>query len=72
MHDGAAYRLRLRAHRRADVLVAGDARAVFDAPVAAVERDEVPYARLRAGITHQLAEPGAALARWRATVAALR
>ena len=72
VHDGAAYRVRLQAHRRADVLVADDARAVFDAPVAAVERDEVPYARLLGGITHQLSEPEQTLARWRATVAALR
>lgn len=70
--DGAAYRLRLQAHRRPDVLVAGEARAVFDAPVVSVTRDAVPYARLRGGITYELLEPVAALARWRATMAALR
>jgi hypothetical protein len=72
VNDGAAYRLRLQARRRTDVLVAGDERAVFDAPVVSVTRDEVPYARLRSGITHELSEPAQALARWRATVAALR
>ena len=72
VHDGAAYRLRLQPHRRTDVLVAGDARSVFDAPVVSVTRDDVPYARLRGGITHELSQPAQALARWRATVAALR
>lgn len=72
VHDGAAHRVRLAPRRRADVLVDGDARAVFDAPVVSVTRDEVPYARLRGGITHELADPAHALERRRVTVAALR
>ena len=72
VHDGAAHRVRLEARRRADVRVAGEARAVFDAPILSVTRDEVPYARLRSGITHELVDPAQALARWRDTVAALR
>ena len=72
VHDGAAHRARLEARRGADVLVAGDTRAIFDAPVVSVARDEVPYARLRTGITHELVDPVQVLARWQATVAALR
>jgi len=72
VHDGAAHRVRLEARRAADLLVGTNARAVFDASVVSVARDEVPYARLRAGITHELVDPEDTLARWRATVAALR
>jgi hypothetical protein len=70
--DGTAHRVRLEARRCADLLVGGDARAIFDAPVVSVARDEVPYARLGTGITHELVDPQQTLARWRATVAALR
>ena len=72
VHDGAAHRVRLEARRGADLLLEGDARARFDAAVLSTTRDEVPYARLRSGITHELVDPAQALARWRATVAALR
>ena len=72
VHDGAAHRARLEARRGADVFVEGEARAVFDADVVSVARDEVPYARLRSGITHELLDPAPTFARWRATVAALR
>ena len=72
VHDGAAHRVRLQARRGADLLVGADARATFDASVGSAARDEVPYARLSTGITHELVDPEGTLARWRATVAALR
>lgn len=72
VHDGAAFRLGLQARRVDDLHVAGELRAAFDAPVVSVARDEVPYARLRDGITHELVDPARTLARWRATVEALR
>jgi len=46
--------------------------AVFDADVAAVEREEVSYARLESGITFTLPEPELVLARWAATAEILR
>ena len=72
VHAGAAHRVGLRARRDPDVLVAGEPRAVFDARVVSVRRDEVPYARLRSGITFELAEPDSVLARWHATLEAIR
>jgi len=72
VHGGAAHRLGLQARRGSDLLVAGERRAAFDARVVSATRDEVPYARLRHGIVHELVDPAQALARWRATVEALR
>ncbi len=69
---GAAQRIGLQARRAADVLAGGEERAVFDAEVISAARDEVPYARLRSGITYELADADAVLARWRATLEALR
>jgi hypothetical protein len=71
VHDHASYSLHLDAHRAADL---GEpmVRAVFDGRVAAVRRDEVPYAALRSGITFDLVDPAPVLARWRATIDALR
>ena len=60
------------ATRNCTVLAGGEERAVFDAEVISAARDEVPYARLRSGITYELADPDAVLARWRATIDALR
>jgi hypothetical protein len=71
VHDGAAWRLGLEARRLAD-LEAPEPRAVFEARLASLQRDEVPYARLVSGISFELPDPGPVVARWRATVDALR
>jgi hypothetical protein len=70
--DGAAHRLALRARRAADIALEDGPRSAFEAAVVRAGRDEVPYARLRSGITFELAEPEQVLARWADTVAALR
>jgi hypothetical protein len=46
--------------------------AFFDADVAAVDRDEVPYAQVTTGVSFTLPEADAVLQRWARTVAALR
>ena len=70
--EGAAHRVGNEAARGPDIEVAGEARAAFDARVRSVARDEVPYARLRTGITFELPERAPVLARWAAMVAAMR
>jgi hypothetical protein len=71
VHDGAAYTLRLETCRAAD-LVEPAPLAVFDGRVAAVRRDEVPYARLESGITFDLSDRPAVVTRWRSTIGELR
>lgn len=71
VHDRASYSLQVEAQRAAD-LAEPVGCAVFDGRVAAVHRDEVPYAVLRSGITFDLPDPAAVLERWRATIDALR
>lgn len=54
-----------------DISVGGQMLSTFDAKVIEAREHAVPYASLTSGITFQLAEPEAALTRWRDTVAAL-
>ncbi len=70
VHAGAAYAIRLSTRRIADL--ADPVLAAFEGAVASVRRDEVAYARLRAGITFELPDPEPVVARWQATVAELR
>lgn len=72
VHGGAAHRIGLQVRRDPDVLVTGEPRAAFVARVVSMRHDEVPYARLRSGITYELAEPDGVLARWHATLEAIR
>jgi hypothetical protein len=71
VHDHASYAVQVEARRAAD-LAAPVERAVFYGRLAAVHRDEVPYAVLTTGITFDLPAPAPVLERWRATIDALR
>ena len=71
VHGGSSHTVRMEARRTAD-LAGVNVRATFDADVTEVRSDEVPYARLTGGITFDLPDPGAVVARWQATVDALR
>ncbi len=71
VHAGGAYSARLETCRAAD-LGPPAGLAVFEGRVAAVRRDEVAYAHLRSGITFDLPDPAAVVARWRATIEELR
>ena len=71
VHEGAAYSVRVETCRGAD-LTAPTTRAVFEGRIAAVRRDEVPYARLRTGIVFDLPDRAAVVERWRATLDELR
>jgi hypothetical protein len=46
--------------------------AAFHGRVAEVRRDEVGYARLTSGVTFELPDEPAVVARWRETIEALR
>jgi hypothetical protein len=67
---GTWYTVRVQAQRGSD-LSAPLPLAVFDASVVEVVADGVDYARVRDGITYELADQNAVLVRWRATVDAL-
>jgi flavin reductase (DIM6/NTAB) family NADH-FMN oxidoreductase RutF len=69
VHDGAAYNVRLRAIRSPDL---PGPLAAFEGSVAEFRRDEVGYARLTNGITFELPDAPAVVARWRETIEALR
>ena len=71
VHAGGAYSVRLETCRAAD-LAPPAGLAVFEGRVAAVRRDEVAYAQLRCGITFDLPDRAAVVARWRTTVEELR
>jgi hypothetical protein len=71
VHAGGAFSVRLETCRGPD-LRAPARLAVVDGRVAGVRRDAVDYARLRSGITFDLPDEAAVVARWAATVAALR
>jgi hypothetical protein len=68
----AGYYLRVRTHRLSDITPMGARLAVFGATVDDVLVDEVDYATLVSGIEFRLLEPEAVLARWVATLEALR
>lgn len=55
-----------------DLTVAGMALAAFDARVSDAREHSVPYAEVTSGITFRVHDADATLARWVATVAALR
>jgi hypothetical protein len=71
VHGGSSHTVLIEARRTAD-LAGPNVRATFDADVVEVRSDEVPYARLTGGITFDLPDPDSVVARWRATVGALR
>ena len=71
VHAGGAFTVRLESCRGDDLRTPARL-AVIDGRVAAVRRDEVAYARLRSGVTFDLPDEAAVVARWRATVEALR
>ena len=74
VHDNAAYYLRCRAQRLADLPAdeTGSRLAGFELTVADVLKDAVGYATLTSGITFQLTDRQRHVARWRATHARLR
>jgi flavin reductase (DIM6/NTAB) family NADH-FMN oxidoreductase RutF len=69
VQDGAAFSVRVEASRRPDL---PDPLAAFDGRVVGVRRDEVGYARLTSGITFDVPDAPAVVARWRETIEALR
>jgi hypothetical protein len=71
VHAGASHSVAIEARRAGD-LAEPSIRAVFDGRVVDAQRDEVPYAVLRSGITFDLPDPASVLPRWRATIDALR
>ena len=73
VYAGAGYSVRATS-RRAEDLAVPDAGtyACFDLAVADVQEDVAPYAVLTAGVTYELKEPAAVLARWERTIHALR
>jgi|SRR5580658_1806310 hypothetical protein len=71
VHDHASYTLQVEARRAADLAEPAE-RAVFCGRVAALQRDEVPYAVLTTGIAFDLPDPAPVLERWRTTIDALR
>jgi hypothetical protein len=71
VHDRAAFRVRLRTCRGADLDL--DRRlAVFDGRVVDVRKDVVPYAVIECGIRFTLLDEASVLARWKSTVEAIR
>ena len=67
--DGAIVKIELEAR----AIASGAGRTTFDCAVAAVERDEVPYARVTTGIGFELvAHQDQVLARWRSQLDGLR
>jgi hypothetical protein len=71
IHDGDAFYLRLRTRRGPDLSAGGMDNARFDAEIEEILHDRVTYARITSGVTFELPDPVAVLARWRATVDAL-
>jgi hypothetical protein len=69
VHAGAAFTVRVEARRAADL---PGPLAAFAGRVAAVRRDEVGYARVTSGITFDLPDAPAVVARWRETIEALK
>jgi hypothetical protein len=69
VHAGAAYSVRLETERGDDL---PGPLAAFAGQVAGVRRDEVDYARLTSGITFDLPDAQAVVARWRRTIEALK
>jgi hypothetical protein len=74
VHDNAAYYLRCRAQRLANLPAdeTGSRLACFELTVADVLQDVVGYATLTSGITFRLTDRQRHVARWRATHARLR
>jgi hypothetical protein len=69
--EGRADYIQVAAERRADLPAGGMDHAYFESTVADILRDEVRYARMTSGVTFELPDPPAVLARWRATVDAM-
>jgi hypothetical protein len=71
-HGGAAYYLRLRADRQADLSVEGAPRAFFVARIEMVLEDTVGYATITSGLRFRLNDPEHVLEGWRQTVEAMK
>lgn len=74
IHEGAAYYLRCRAHRGADLHVpsGGAGLAFFELELDDILEDIVPYAELTSGISFRLADASEGIVRWDERIAALR
>ena len=70
--DGTAYSIHATATRERDLRVGSMEHAHFRCDVAEVLSDTVGYARLTSGITFELKDSDAVVARWDATIAAVR
>jgi hypothetical protein len=70
--DGTAYSVHVSASREPELRVGSMEHARFRCRVDEVLSDTVGYARLRSGITFELKDAEAVLARWAATIDALR
>jgi hypothetical protein len=68
--DGAIVKIQIDATEISDAKTPG--RTTFQATVVAVERDEVPYARVTHGVEFALVDGTGAVARWRRQLADLR
>jgi hypothetical protein len=70
--DATAYAVHVTAERAPDLQVGSMAHARFRCPVVEVLSDTVGYARITSGITFELKDTAAVVARWTSTIAALR
>lgn len=70
--DGVAYDVELEARREGDIRQPGAHLARFSASVRSARSDTVGYAVLESGVRYRLKEREQVVARWRATIAALR
>jgi hypothetical protein len=70
--DGTAYSIHASAARQPDLTVGSMGHAVFRCAVEEVLSDTVGYARLTSGITFELKDVDTVVARWTATIEALR
>jgi len=62
--DGGLHKLRVRVSPVAGVAVDDEGRRILRARVEDTEFDAVPYARVTSGVTYELDDADAALARW--------
>jgi hypothetical protein len=70
--DEVAYSIQVEVERQDDLPAGGMDHAFFMATIQDVLADEVTYARLTSGITFELPDRDRVLARWQATVDAMR
>jgi hypothetical protein len=70
--DEVAYSIQIEVQRQTDLPAGGMDHAFFIATIQDVLADEVTYARLTSGITFELPDRERVLARWQATLDAMR